>query len=158
MDKKATLYIIQGFIGAGKTTFSKMLSKQTGAIHFNPDEYISKFYTKDDYMKNWDKCFSQTVDNLWQETKKYLKNGTDVIFDMGFWIKKDRTFARKIASECNANIKHYYLYVPDEILKKRIIENRPQEWALIHLKNFDNNKIKFEIPTPEENAIIINNY
>ena len=77
---------------------------------------------------------------------------------MGFWIKKDRDFAKQVALECNANYKHYYLYVPDEILKQRIIADRPPEWAKIHLENFDKNKKLFDVPSADEDVTIINNF
>ena len=155
MNKKSTLYIIQGFIGAGKTTFSKKLATKTNAIHLNPDDWVIKL--NKDYLKDWNNCFDKTLVILWDKTKEYLLSGKDVIFDMGFWLKKDRDFARKIAEETNSNIIHYYLSVPDEILKERI-KKRPKAWAEKHLQNFDLNKSKFELPTHEEQAIIIENY
>ena len=45
-----------------------------------------------------------------------------------------------------------------EILKERIITSRPKEWADKHLEKFDENKLSFEPPSENENAIIINNY
>lgn len=157
-EKSVTLYIIQGFIGAGKSTFSRKLASETGAVHLNPDECVARFYDKNEYMQNWDKCFEETVNRLWQKTKEYLQTGKSVIFDMGFWQKKDRDFARRIAGERKSQLKHIYLYVPDELLKKRIIESRPQEWAERHLQNFEKNKRLFEEPQESENAIKINNF
>ena len=159
MKKHATLHIIQGFIGAGKSTFSKKLTLlNTGAKLLNPDEWVTKLYCKDEYMANWNKCFEITVNKLWDLAKEYLHNGTDVIFDMGFWLKKDRDFARQIAKSFNSKLIHYYLYVTDEILKERIVASRPYPWAKIHLENFDKNKRLFEEPLSEENAIVINNF
>lgn len=158
MNKKATLYIIQGFIGAGKSTFSRKLAKETGAIHFNPDEWVKDLFSQDEYMSEWNKCFEFTTHNLWEKTKECLKENKDVIFDMGFWLKKDRDFAREIAKECNADLKHYYLYVPDDILKQRIISDRPTHWAKMHLENFEKNKALFEEPSEDENVVIVMNY
>ena len=158
MKNKATLTIIQGFIGAGKSTFSKKLSLETGAVHLNPDERISKTFDRTFYMNNWDECFHFVTKQLWNETKIYLNNGKDVIFDMGFWKKIDRDYARKIAQDCHADLKLYYLSVPDDILKERILADRPPEWAKIHLQNFDKNKALFEEPSDDENAIVIKNY
>lgn len=158
MKNKATLTIIQGFIGAGKSTFSKKLSLETGAVHLNPDERISKTFDRTFYMNNWDECFHFVTKQLWNETKTYLNNGKDVIFDMGFWKKIDRDYARKIAQDCHADLKLYYLSVPDDILKERILADRPPEWAKIHLQNFDKNKALFEEPSDDENAIVIKNY
>lgn len=153
-----TLYIIQGFIGAGKSTFSKKLAEETGAVILNPDQWVSKLFNRDEYMSDWNRCFGEAVATLWQRAEGILKEGNDVIFDMGFWHKKDRDFARKVAEKCGAEVVQYYLYVPDEILKKRIIDSRPPHWAKIHIENFDKNKENFEIPLSEENAIIINNF
>ena len=158
MNTKPTLYIVQGFIGAGKSTFSKKLSHDTGAVHLNPDEWVTKTYSEEEYMSNWNKCFDEIVKLLWGKAKQYLLNGKDVIFDMGFWYKKDRDFAKSVAKECNSNFKLFYLYVPDDILKQRIVADRPKEWAEIHLQNFEKNKKLFETPTKDENAVVINNY
>ena len=152
-----SLYIIQGFIASGKTTFSKKLSKEKNAIHLNSDEMVTKMYDKEYYMKNWDTCFDNALTTMWEKTKEYLLDNKDVILDMGFWKKADREYARNIAKECGVECIHYYLYVPDEILKERIINDRPSEWASIHLKNFDHNKSKFEEPD-SENVIVIHNY
>ena len=156
--RQATLYIIQGFIASGKSTFSKKLSLETKAIHLNPDEWVTKLYEKEFCMNNWNDCFDNVLKKLWDDTKEYLNNGIDVIFDMGFWKKNDRDYARKIAFESGAICKHYYLYVPDEILKERIVFTRNEEWAKIHLQNFEKNKKQFEAPLKEEEAIVINNY
>lgn len=157
MNKKTTLYIVQGFIGAGKSTFSRELSKKTGAIHLNVDTWVSKLYNKKSNY-DWNKRFDETVILLWDKTKDLLLNGFDVIFDMGFWFKKDRIFAKQLAQECKSNFKHYYIYAPDEILKKRIMADRPPKWAKMHLQNFDENKNLFEEPLSDENPIIINNF
>ena len=67
-----SLYIIQGFIASGKTTFSKKLSKEKNAIHLNPDEMVTKMYDKEYYMKNWDTCFDNALIAMWEKAKEYL--------------------------------------------------------------------------------------
>ena len=157
-NNNGILYIVQGFIAAGKSTFSKKLKIDTNSIHINPDEWVSKLYKEDEYMSNWNECFDATVNKLWIDTEEYLKDGKSVIFDMGFWKRKDRDYARNVANKCNAKCVHYYLFVPDEILKKRIISTRPEKWAKIHIENFNKNKSMFEKPSSDEEIIKINNY
>lgn len=157
-ERKQILYIIQGFIGAGKTTFSKKLSRDTGAIRLNADEWVVEHFSESEYNLDWNTCFDKAVSTLWGEAEKYLRAGQDVIFDMGFWKKQDRDFARDFAGRLGAECKHYYLYVPDEILKQRIINARPEEWAKKHLQNFDKNKSAFEEPKEDEDFIKINNF
>ena len=158
VNNKATLHIIQGFICAGKTTFAKKLSTEINAKFFNIDDVIIKEYSPDYYLKNWERCFNDVLNDVWKEIEICLNKGEDVVFDMGFWLKSDRDFARLVAKKCGAEIKLYYLFVPDDILKERIINSRPKEWANLHIKNFEINKSKFQEPKSDENAIIINNY
>ncbi len=154
--KKSTLYIIHGFIGAGKTTFSKKLASETGAVHLNPDEWCVKLFTPKNYEANWEKCFADTMDILWNKTKEYLGKGTDVILDMGFWDRQSRDAAKNLAIECNSYFKHYYIYVPDNIAKQRI-SLRTGKIAENNVKNFDEIKKRFSAPESDEDAIIINN-
>ncbi|MDR0850760.1 MAG: ATP-binding protein [Christensenellaceae bacterium] len=156
--KKTTLYIIQGFIGSGKTTFSKKMAVETGAVHLNTDELVIKLFDKKDLESDWEKCFDETCNILLQKTKEFLNSGKSVILDMGFWHRPDRDYAKSMARECNSDFKHYYLYVPDNILKERIVSDRPFEWAEKHLKNFDKNKKMFTPPEADEEAITINNF
>ena len=151
---KATLHIVQGFLGAGKSTFSKKLSSELNAVHLNPDELVEKLFESKDYEKDFGKCFDRAMDAVWKETIECLNNGTDVILDMGFWHRKDRDYARSIAEKCNADFKHYYISAPDEILKRRI-SLRGGEVAKNNVKNFDEIKKQFQEPGTDENPIVI---
>lgn len=153
----AKLYIIQGFLGAGKSTFSKKLASQTNSLILNPDEWTAKLFNKSEYEANWNLCFSQTVQKLWKCAKKHLKNGQNIIFDMGFWDRNSRDEAKKFALENGAEFIHYYIYAPDKILKARISQ-RKGAIAENNLKNFDKIKKNFTEPEQDENAIKIDNY
>jgi predicted kinase len=154
--KKSTLYIIHGFLGSGKTTFSEKLSLETGAVHMNPDEWCVKLFEKNN-RQHWRKCFDETVNILWEKTVEYLSNGTDVIFDMGFWDRQSRNHAKSIAAKCNSDFKHYYIYVPDDIAKERLL-SRSGKIAENNVENFDEIKKQFSEPDIDEDIIIINNY
>lgn len=154
--KKSTLYIIHGFIGAGKTTFSKKLASEIGAVHLNPDEWCVKLFSKKNYEANWEKCFADTMDILWNKTKEYLNKGTDVILDMVFWDRESRNLAKDVATKSNSYFKHYYIYVPDNIAKQRILQ-RTGKIAENNVKYFDEIKKLFSAPESDEDAIIINN-
>jgi len=154
---KATLHIIHGFLGAGKTTFSRKLSIEQNAEHLNPDEWCMKLFSKEDYEQHWEKRFDETLNILWQKAIEHLMNGTDVVFDMGFWDRASRDHAKAIAKKCDSDFKHYYIYAPDDVLKKRLLE-RSGKIAENNLQRFDEIKKHFFPPETDENAIIINNW
>lgn len=152
-----TCYLICGFLGAGKTTYSQKLSKETGAIHLNPDEWCMKLFSKEEYEQNWSKCFSETIEHLWKKAEEYAKNKKSVIFDMGFWTKLSRDEATQRAKDLGFNPVIHFLNVPDEILKQRI-SAREGTIAEYNLKHFDELKKQFEVPTKTEKYVKYDNY
>ena len=86
--KTSTVYLICGFIGAGKTTFAKKLEEKTGAVRIVKDEWsirlIENNPTIDGYAE-WDSKIIQ----LSRDVAFYLANkGIDVIMGEGFWEKE----------------------------------------------------------------------
>ncbi len=147
--KKPTCYLICGFLGAGKTTYSQKLAQEKKAIHLNPDEWCITLFDKTEYEKNWNECFSKTIALLWKKAEEYAKQGKSVIFDMGFWTKKSRKEACQKAIALGYSPIIHYIFAPDEVLKKRISQ-RSGTIADYNLKHFEELKMQFEEPAPEE--------
>lgn len=151
------LHLICGFLGAGKTTYSQKLAKELHAIHLNPDKWCTKLFTQTEYENNWDTCFAQTIDFLWQKAEQHLILETDVIFDMGFWSKQSRKDAKERAHKLGFTSILYYIYAPDNILKQRIF-TRTGAIAQSNLQNFGKLKGLFEEPSVDEEFIKIDNF
>lgn len=154
---KPTFYLICGFLGAGKTTYSQKLAAQTNAVHLNPDEWCMKLFSKEEYETNWDDCFKKAVNSLWQKANEYAKQSKSVIFDMGFWDKKDRQNAYTKALDMGFEPVICYVYTPDDILISRISQ-RKGIIAEHNCKNFSNLKTLFEAPDDDEFYVRIDNY
>lgn len=151
---KPTLTIIQGFIGVGKTTYSKALSRRTGAIRLNGDEYCDTHFTIKELETNWDECFSGAITQLWLEAEKLLCRGQSVILDFGFWDKESRDHARSVAQRLDVNFKHIYLNTDENIIMERLAL-RSGEIARRNLDNFKEFKENFEEPEDDEVHTII---
>src|SRR5215210_9533483 len=95
MKPKATVYVLCGFIGAGKTTFAKKLEEQTGAVRITKDEWLIHMVgndpTIDGYADYDAKMCGLSRDVAFQLAAK----GIDVIIDEGFWLKKQRDSLRR---------------------------------------------------------------
>lgn len=155
--RKPTFYLICGFLGAGKTTCSQKLSALTNSVHLNPDELCMKLFSKEEYETNWDNCFKNTVNILWEKVAEYAKQNKNIVFDMGFWDKENRQYAYKKAIELGFEPVIYYIYAPDEVLIERISQ-RKGAIAEQNLKNFKNLKQYFEAPDDDEFYIKIDNF
>ncbi len=155
MQSKPICYLICGFLGAGKTTYSKKLAQQTNAIHLNADEWCMKLFKKEEYEKNWEGCFLKTMEYLWEQAHIFSKQGQSIIFDIGFWSKQSRNEASAKAIELGFTPIIYYVYAPDDTLKERIAK-RPGAIAEHNIKHFNEIKKYFEEPDKSENYIKIN--
>ena len=112
----ATLHLVHGFVGAGKTTFSRNLEAEIPAIRFTLDEWIVKLYghnpPEDKFIEYSDRVSSL----IWQLTTQLLDLDRDVILDFGFWSRASRNRAREFALSVNAEVKLYSMYTPRNCL------------------------------------------
>lgn len=153
----SVLYIIQGFLGAGKTTYSKALSQKTKAVRLNADEWCDENFPPEKLSSEWDACFADATKTLWGQAEKLLKNGQSVILDFGFWSKDSRNHAREKAREWGVECEHHYVFAPDDVLLERI-KKRSGGIAEKNIQNFSTTRRFFEEPTEGEHAILIENY
>lgn len=63
------LYLICGFLGADKTTFSKELARETDAQYFNTDEWVAKLFPQSEYENNREQWFEIATNTIWNELK-----------------------------------------------------------------------------------------
>ena len=162
MNNRATVYLIAGFIGSGKTTFSKKLEFETGALRFTKDEWVIKVLGKNAPKINNFEKFDGFLTNLATDIAlKCAAHGVDVIIDDGFWYKKQRDDVIKRIRSIGANVKGYYLRCPKDILEKRVLERSKQasdDSFVIDKEMFTAYYESFQEPSPVENFIIIDNY
>jgi predicted kinase len=87
-----TAHLMVGFIGAGKTTFARQLEKEIGVVRFTKDEWTVRIFGNSPHE---DKCqrdnffaYDAKMAQLATEIAlRFLKNGTSVIIDDGFWYR-----------------------------------------------------------------------
>ena len=160
-NKKPIAHLICGFIGSGKTTFSKKLEKETGALRFTKDEWMIRIFGKnpqkiedfDEYDENVKQlCLDAALD--------CLKAGNNIIFDDGLWVKSDRKLVAEKVKQSGGNPQFYYIKCSDETMKKRTLKrsNKPTNEAFyIDEAMFDSYKKYFEEFGLDEECIVINN-
>ncbi len=151
------IYIIQGFLGAGKTTYSKSLAQRLNVVRLNGDEWCEAHFAPEKLTGDWDACFAEAIKTLWAEAEALLTNGQSVILDFGFWSRESRDDARSKAKGLGVPLELHYVYAPDDILKARITK-RSGGIAESNLRNFAATKKFFEEPAEDEQAIVIKNF
>ncbi|MDP2488483.1 AAA family ATPase [Vibrio splendidus] len=81
------IYFVCGFIGSGKTTYSKALAEKHGAFRFSIDEWMIPLYGEHMEREVFDSRLA-TLQGLFKDSAMQLFSlGVPVIFDFGFWRK-----------------------------------------------------------------------
>lgn len=117
-----TVHMIHGFVGNGKTTFSKNLEKEIRAVRFSPDDWICDLYGDthgDDRLPEYQERVDKVIRKI---AAGVLASGNDVILDFGFWKKAARDDTRRWAESLGAEVKLYKLTCPDDVMETRVLK------------------------------------
>jgi len=120
MKAKPTVYLLCGFIGAGKTTFASALEERTGAVRITKDEWLIRLIGNDPTVDGYED-FDSRICGLSRDVAFQLAaKGIDVIIDEGFWAKDERALLRRRIAEIGAKQVLYYLDTPLETIRERV--------------------------------------
>ncbi|MCP4321618.1 MAG: ATP-binding protein [Alteromonadales bacterium] len=116
------IYFICGFIGSGKTTYSKKLAVEKSAFRFSIDEWMIPLYG--DHMER--EVFNErlgTLQGLFKTSAlQMLSLNVPVIFDFGFWTKYDRISILNWANEYGLDCEFIYIDASFEKCSERVIK------------------------------------
>ena len=149
----ATLFLICGMAGAGKTTYARQLEKQCAALRFSPDEWIDEIIEEASDKAELDRLRDPVEALQWATAQKVLRLGVSVILENGFWSKQERMALRAQARALGANVELHYLEMAKDELWHRIEKRNadlPAGSFLVTEQELESWLAAFEPPTPAE--------
>jgi predicted kinase len=151
----ATLHMIYGFVGAGKTTFAKKLEHSLPAIRFTHDEWMNKLYGDNPPREHFADYYSKVQDLIWVYAIRLLELKQDVILDAGFWSRISRDEARAKAKALGTATKLYFLDVPEKVMQERVRQRNKNLQGSLYIDDqaFEGFKARFE-PLGKDEAYI----
>lgn len=120
MKAKPTVYILCGFIGAGKTTFAQELEVRTGAVRITKDEWLIRLIGNDPTIDGYADYDHKIVQLSRDVAFQLVEKGIDVILDEGFWAREERALMRRRIEEMGAEVALYYLDTPIDTIRDRV--------------------------------------
>lgn len=151
-----TVHLVCGYLGAGKTTFSKALAERESAVVFSLDElYLRLFADGPTYeldMKAMERLRT-AIDELWPQV---VKAGASVVLDCGFWRRALRDQVRDLARMVGATTRLHWLRCADDVALARCLDRNGSAGAfLISAEGFAELKVHFEPPAAEESPEVV---
>jgi predicted kinase len=119
----ATVHLICGSTGAGKTTYAQALANRVGGVRLSIDEWMWHLFVADSpeplslewAIERIARCETQ----MWAIADQLLARGTDVVFDVGLSKREHRDRFRTRAAQAGAS-KLHYLDVDPETRRERV--------------------------------------
>ncbi len=115
----ATLHLMHGFIGAGKTTYAKKLEKELKALRLNSDEWMLALYGNNPPASSFTACEEKVRALQWEVAMRVLAQGGDVILDWGFWKLATRNEIRHKLAAQGVSYRFYAMQTDKEVMRER---------------------------------------
>ncbi|HJR05651.1 MAG TPA: ATP-binding protein [Pyrinomonadaceae bacterium] len=116
----ATLLLMCGLPGSGKTTLAKQLERERQAMRLTPDEWIVRLFGSNLTLPTLDWCRDPVEAVQWEVAERALSLGINVILDFGFWTRGEREGFRARAAALGARSEVHFLDVPRAVLLARL--------------------------------------
>jgi len=157
MNAKPTVYVLCGFIGAGKTTFARKLEERTGAVRITKDEWLIRLIGNDPTIDGYADLDSKVCEFSRDLAFQLVEKGIDVIIDEGFWEKEQRVALRRRIESMGAAEVLYYLDTPIETIRERVARRNTsltRDSFRISREMLDNYLTYWQPPTEDEGYLL----
>jgi predicted kinase len=122
----ATLNVIFGPCGAGKTTYAHAFARREKAVAFILDDWMARLFGPDmpeplqyDWMiERVGRCEGQ----IWATAAGVLATGNSVILDIGLMRKADRDRVREIAEATGLALQFHFVDAPQAVRRARVLD------------------------------------
>jgi predicted kinase len=120
----ATLHVIFGPCGAGKTTYAHAFARRERAVAFILDDWMARLFGPDipepiEYewmLERVARCEAQ----IWSAAAAVLATGTSVVLDIGLMRRADRDRVRQIAEGAELPLQWHFVDAPQAVRRARV--------------------------------------
>lgn len=158
----ATVHLISGLPCSGKTTYSATLRDEVNGVLITLDQWLITTHGRyriveigqDEHVRRVVACRSL----IWGVTSEFVRRGTDVVLDDGFFLRNDRLRYRDMASGIGAMSTVHALSAPIDVLRSRIEArnaNLPTYNFWIDPELLESFVAQYEVPRDDEAHSIV---
>lgn len=152
----ATLHVIFGPQGAGKSTYARDLARRLPAVTFAIDDWMGRLFGPDmpeplefDWMmERVDRCEAQ----IWSTAAGVIAAGTSVVLDLGLMRRSDRARVAEIAQAVEIPLQWHFVDAPAEVRRERVLGQKDSQGSrmLVTPEMFHFTEKAYEAPDESE--------
>ncbi|WP_286786844.1 MULTISPECIES: ATP-binding protein [unclassified Pseudomonas] len=158
MIERATIHFMCGKMGAGKSTFAKLLAESSGAVLLSEDDLLRGLYPGEVTDLGSYMTLSGRIKNtLTGHIHALLRQGISVVLDFPGNTVNQRAWFRELIESSGAHHQLHYLDVSNDTCRRQLRERRSINGGdpLQDDATFDALLAYFAPPTPEEQFNVV---
>lgn len=128
----AILHLVEGPVGAGKSTFAKALSSSLRAPHLDLDQWLRTLFSpdrpSDGFVQWYSERKARCIRQIWDVACEILDSGgTSVILELGLVTRADREAFYRRVDATDYTLRIYLLDTPLERRRQHVRERNRQK-------------------------------
>lgn len=118
------IHLVEGPVGAGKTTYAISLSRDLRAPVLNLDDWMVTLFRadrpQDDFMGWYVERKQRCLDQIWKVARDLLRCGSDAVLELGLVRQRDRQAFYALADAAQVGLRIYLLDAPEPVRRSRV--------------------------------------
>jgi predicted kinase len=149
----ATLHVLCGIPGSGKTVFAEKLLREVKAVRLANDDWMIPLFGTNPPEREFRVAVRKIEELQWRLAADLLRVGVDVIWDYGVWSRRDRADLHRQCVEAGARFLLYDVRCDFEVAVRRVLArtaSNPARELEINREAMLQFLAKYEEPTAAE--------
>ena len=159
----ATIHLVFGPQGAGKSTYAHELAERIGGVRFSIDDWMGELYGPDLpkplnvawIMERVRRCEKR----IWTTASAVVQGGGNVVLDLGFMKVRNRSEFAGLAAANQHPVQLHFVTAPHDVRRSRVVNRNTEKGRTFSFEvtppMFDYMEKEFEPPTEPELATAI---
>lgn len=148
------IYIICGMPGVGKTTYSKKLVEEKGAVRLSLDEQTEKLFGDQDAC-DWGTRERATKYNLLMDVKGLVDKNVSVILDYGFFKDHERKWYRELATAFGTESEIHFITTDYDTQLNRVLKRNNEVGNIHDIDKGLLDKLITQFEVPKDSDLIV---